>query len=232
MSRKLWTPEELDFLTKNYPSLGATKCAEHLDRSVKSVNVKASRLGLKVVSNRNWTEEEIDFLIKNIPVSASLAEISKELGRSTQAIEQKARSLGLKCIRFFSEEEDRYIIENYPEGDVLEIAETLNRPYNAIPKRAHRLKIKRNKLINKKSLGYLYIIKFTEYSEVNLFKVGITNNPNRRFSEFGTKVEVLSLLHGTYEEVHKLEQYLLNFIEPYKQNYFILKSGNTETYSC
>lgn len=232
MSKKLWTPEELDFLTKNYPSLGAPKCAEHLDRSVKSVNVKASRLGLKVVSNRNWTEEEISFLAEQVPISASFAEIAKELGRSTTAIEQKARSLGLKCIRFFSEEEDRYIIENYPEGDLLEIAQFLNRPYGAISKRANRLNIKRNKLIDRTCIGYLYVIKFIEYPELNLFKVGITNNPNRRFLEFGTKIEVLSLLHGTYEEIHKLEQYLLNFIDPYKQNYFILRSGNTETYSC
>ena len=58
------------------------------------------------------------------------------------------------------------------------------------------------------------------------------NNPKRRFSEFKTKIEICSLVTGTYEQVSKAERYLLKFIEPYKQNYFILTSGNTETYSC
>jgi len=232
MSGKTWTNEETEYLITNFPSLGASKCAEVINRSIKSVQVKASRLGLKTNSDKSWSEEDIQFLFDNISSVSNLAEIAIELNRSAIAVEQKARSLGLKCARFFTKEEDTFITQNYPEGDVLEIAETLNRSYGAIVKRAHRLKVRRNKLIDKNSIGYLYIIKFIEYPELNLFKIGITNNPKRRFSEFKAKIEVCSLITGTYEQVSKAERYLLKFIEPYKQNYFILTSGNTETYSC
>jgi hypothetical protein len=229
MAGKLWGEKEITFLTENFSTLGAHICSENLGRSLKSVQVKASRLKLKTAQEKLWTQEDINILIQEVPKCISYKELSARLNRSEIAIEQKARSLGLASNRFFSSYEDSVIIEEYPEGDVFDIAEKLNRSHDAIVKRAFRLKIKRK---TKHPTAYLYIVKFIEYPELNLFKVGLTNNPDRRFREFQTKVEVCSLLHGSYEDICNLEQYLLNFIKPYKKNYDILRSGNTETYSC
>jgi DNA-binding XRE family transcriptional regulator len=42
-----WQREELEFLQKNYSRLTQEEIAQQLERSLKAVNVKASRLGLK-----------------------------------------------------------------------------------------------------------------------------------------------------------------------------------------
>lgn len=45
---KKWTNEELEFLLSNYAKSGIKYCAENLNRSDKSIQKKASKLGLKV----------------------------------------------------------------------------------------------------------------------------------------------------------------------------------------
>lgn len=60
---KKWTNEELEFLLSNYPKLGIKYCAENLNRSDKSIQKKASKLGLKIDSETaiylrsNWIKE-------------------------------------------------------------------------------------------------------------------------------------------------------------------------------
>lgn len=46
MKTSQWTMQEYDFLYKNYNTKGADFVAEHLDRSVSSVNSKAEKMGL------------------------------------------------------------------------------------------------------------------------------------------------------------------------------------------
>jgi len=50
-----WTKEEIELLVKYYPVLGARACAERLGRTVKAVQRKAEKLGLK---RRNEIEED------------------------------------------------------------------------------------------------------------------------------------------------------------------------------
>ncbi len=49
MSKKLWTPEELQLITEEYSYLGAIEIAGKLNRSISSIKSKASRLGLKFI---------------------------------------------------------------------------------------------------------------------------------------------------------------------------------------
>jgi hypothetical protein len=60
---KKWTNEELEFLLSNYAKSGIKYCAENLNRSDKSIQKKASKLGLKVDNKTasslrsNWVKE-------------------------------------------------------------------------------------------------------------------------------------------------------------------------------
>jgi hypothetical protein len=75
-----------------------------------------------------WSDNDIAILMdcyeKNIPV----IEISKTLNRSVKSIRQKAYRLKITKSTSYTEEEKRYILENYKSYNLSEIAEHLNRP--------------------------------------------------------------------------------------------------------
>lgn len=70
-----WTKDEIDFLTKNYLYLNANELAEKLNKSVKSVYIKANRLKLDNKVKKNL---DIDTIIKMYTIeNKSLKEISE-----------------------------------------------------------------------------------------------------------------------------------------------------------
>ena len=226
MKRKIWTQEEIEYLTKMFPIIGAEDCASHLSRTKKSVQVKASRLNLR--SGNSWTEDEVNYIKEVAETERSWTPIANFLGRTPVAVEQKARSLNIKLGRYWTEEEDTYLIENYPNGNIEDLSRYLNRSVEGVTHRASRLGVVRADPKNR--TWYLYIIKLLKVK--GLHKVGITSNLDKRLKEFKTysEVELLSKLSGTYEECLKMEKHLLTLIAPYKKNAEILKTGNTETY--
>lgn len=58
---RYWTNEEIEWLKQNYNLLGAERCAEELNRSIKSVFHKASR----IICKRNGEDRQLRLLIKN-----------------------------------------------------------------------------------------------------------------------------------------------------------------------
>lgn len=62
---KIWTKEEIEFLTQNYTVLGPAKCAKELGRGTASIRVKACRLGLTdskpgpKAKTHEWYEEQL-----------------------------------------------------------------------------------------------------------------------------------------------------------------------------
>lgn len=66
---QLWTTSEVEILKENYPLLGSgRKILELLPgRTSKSINVKASRLGLKVLKVDTWTTTELNILKELYP---------------------------------------------------------------------------------------------------------------------------------------------------------------------
>lgn len=75
MIRKYWTPEELEFLTLNYPTKGVDYCMQHLNRERKAVTLKANRLDLKVQNytskfKRTNEQYDLDLFEKEIDVIA------------------------------------------------------------------------------------------------------------------------------------------------------------------
>ena len=91
MKIKNWTIEEENFIRENYYKLEAKEIAEHLGRTLSSVQHKISRM--EIVGKR-WTDEEIEYLKNNYLVKTN-KELSKELNRSKSAIDLKINRLGL-----------------------------------------------------------------------------------------------------------------------------------------
>lgn len=226
MTKRKWTEEEITFLEENYTELGPKICSTKLNRTEMSIKKKAGRLKLK--DKLFWSKSEEQFLYDNKDKEWSWC--AEQLKRSTHAVELKASKMGItkKAQKYWTEEEDEYLIKNWPEGDILDIMKYLQRSFDSVSSRANQvLKIVRSRNVD--SFGYLYIVYF---SELDLFKIGITNCIERRTKQFGYKCEILSLLKGSYREVYMMEQKLLKVISPYKVDTGKLWCGNSETYKC
>ena len=178
---------------------------------------------------RKWTEEEVDFLRKNYWKTDLKKEVvgweylQKNLNRTKNSISLKARRLGLcgKSPTTWSAKDLDYLEDNYGFISVEGIAKKLNRSREAVRQKAQLLG-----LCSKEGTRYFYRIYFPD---INLYKVGISSKPKKRFSQFGHKVEVLELLlmdsrsDARYKEQTELDKLPLI-------NTGLLTSGNTETY--
>ena len=63
--KKIWTEDEVKFLTKNYYKKGIDFCVEKLNVKKTSVTGKARTLGITHKNRINRTKEELDLIIEN-----------------------------------------------------------------------------------------------------------------------------------------------------------------------
>lgn len=83
------------------------------------------------------------------------------------------------------------------------------------------------KCANKNSRFVYYIY----FPELDLYKIGITNNINVRITSFGYKAVLLfAQEYQSGSKAYDIEQELLNQLKPLLINTGLLKSGNTETF--
>ena len=67
------------------------------------------------------------------------------------------------------------------------------------------------------------------FPELDLYKIGISNNPEKRAKQFGYKADIFWVEeHSTHEEAKARETYLLSKVT--LVNTGLLTSGNTETF--
>lgn len=115
----MWSESDLKYLIDNYSKSSNQEIGEKLDKTKKSIDSRALRLGLKkdsnYVSNINkdrvisrwgsniWTKEDLDFLTLNID-KMSNSELSDKLNKTTNSIVSKCVSLGLKRIPVYTRE--------------------------------------------------------------------------------------------------------------------------------
>lgn len=92
---------------------------------------------------KKWNKEELQYLLDNWDKEAP-EKIMEQLGRTEDSVMRKARRLGLDVSKpedellkkRWTEEEDRYIVENYGVLSVEEISRNLGRSVFALRKRA------------------------------------------------------------------------------------------------
>jgi len=92
-SETTWSEEEIEFLVQNIDVLTYCEIAETLNRSLKAVSIKASKLGL-CLNGSKWSEKE-DRILKNYR-KKSKEELSFLLNRSPKAIVHRANYLQIK----------------------------------------------------------------------------------------------------------------------------------------
>ena len=138
-----WTNEEVEILKQNYNNLTLSEIHNLIpNHSIYGIRCKASALGL--VESTAWTDEEIkiltDFYKKN-PYGDGLSDFVKNNlpGRSLSGASNKAAFLGLKNTRAFTEEEIKFINDNYNKLGPKEVGKILNRNPDSIAKKALKL---------------------------------------------------------------------------------------------
>lgn len=92
-TRENFTEEEEQYLIHNYKTIGRKSCAEHLNRSVISVAIKARELNLSKISKGEWSLSEVKTLKENSHLPTK--ELMKLINRSYNAITLKRLELGI-----------------------------------------------------------------------------------------------------------------------------------------
>jgi 5-methylcytosine-specific restriction endonuclease McrA len=87
-TRTVWTPEQEQYIVDNYLKHGALYCAERLDKTVVSVRLRATKLGIK--RYKKWDTENINIVVKpnNNDISTQIAKLKIE-GFSNSEIAKK-----------------------------------------------------------------------------------------------------------------------------------------------
>lgn len=111
-----WSDKELDILHKYYEKYGALKCKEEgINRSQKAISRKALLMGLRMkeeykvdllarsvketrVTYSIWSDKDLDILNKYYTIEGSKGCKERGIDKSSLAICQKARRLGLEYI--------------------------------------------------------------------------------------------------------------------------------------
>ena len=182
------------------------------------------------MGGKRWTKEELEILEEEYPSPLMSREDLMEIlpGRSDRAIEQKARRLGLsRPVPHYSEKELQYVIDNYATKGPTAVAEHLGRTAESVMTKAFfsGLVFTNGYRTNTKTFYLLF------FPELNVYKVGITNNLDTRRKNLGETSEVIdSTVFETYEECISYESAALKKLEPHMEDTGILKSGNKETF--
>lgn len=207
-----WSPEEDSILFKVYPDGGVPECLRVLNRSDKAINVRASRLGIKL--NNAWNKKI-----------------------STQEYKTKLLNKGIDF-----EVVDDYIndrTEILHKCNICSI-EWKVRPNNILngsgcPNCNKGFGWADTVPPNKRA--YLYILEFSSDDE-KFIKVGITTNIVRRVNELKTQsaynISILGYVYLYADKIILLEKTLLNYFKSNKYTPNKYFHGYTELleYSC
>lgn len=90
--RRFWTQTEDEYLRQNYHTRNSKEIAKTLDRTTKSVTMRAIKIGLSTPTDY-WSQQEERLLLS---WNRNLSELAKKLGRSRESVRQKARRMGIE----------------------------------------------------------------------------------------------------------------------------------------
>ena len=145
---RFWKQEQIDYLIEHYVETPIQKIANYLGKSYSATKSKALSLNLKRNVN-HWSEQDIQLLKDNYNKYGT-SYCAKLIGRSNDVVRSKANELGLKRVernnsgRYWTKEEDDFLIKNYKNISGPACAEKLNRTIGSIVSRADRLGLLEN----------------------------------------------------------------------------------------
>lgn len=141
MGGRKWTAEEDAYLEASWSGSEETaEIAEHLDRSLEAIRLRANSLGL--VSRVYWTAEENSILREGYARGESPKTLAKHLDRTIGAIHAQAERLELvsKQARW-TEEELEYLKSSWSLKSSLEISKVIPHSVLAILRMVTRLEL-------------------------------------------------------------------------------------------
>jgi hypothetical protein len=137
-----WTEAEVSRLTRLYPITPDKDLSIQFSRSVWGIKGKARQLGLKrdysggyqrqyPLSCSRWSTEEMSLLMELFP-STTNEQIAEKIGRTIDAIANKARKMGLRKTEFWSEQEDELLEKLYKTLTYDQLAKRLGRTGSSV----------------------------------------------------------------------------------------------------
>lgn len=240
--KPFYSDEEVQYLLDNFdphrPTESGHRIGKILGRSAQSVLAKASELNLRIqqVEMEPW---QVDYIRENYAHQGA-RKCAEAIGwGSVQYITSKAQDLGvvvdLKTKRKLEwaekfKDSDYEIIKYEGEGEYADIKHlTCGHIWNArlsgvLSRYAGCPSCSKGNW-NRKIFYLIY------FEELNLYKVGITMNLNKRMTQYNYKPTVLDVIYfDTAQECMKYENTLKKALKPYLVDTGVLFSGNTETF--
>jgi hypothetical protein len=140
-----WTKEEEEFLRANYEAIPIKEIAQHLNRTPSATSHKLKKLKLNQDRKRKKNKEVQDF-IKNNHQNMTREEMGDVLGLGKDRLARICRKLGIFSDNAWTEEEDKFLKDNYLTMPYEEISLKLNRTVFAIRNRRKLFKIQSSKV--------------------------------------------------------------------------------------
>jgi len=143
-----WDEEKIQYLKEHWNKTSLYKLAPELHTIPETLIAKATELGLPEYKSNRWTNEEVEKL-KELAQIIFWKDIAPILGKSKIAIYRKTQKLGIKVLNandiksadFWTEEKEKYLLENYDKIGITELGNEIDVPYNQILKKLKELGI-------------------------------------------------------------------------------------------
>ena len=195
---------------------------------------------------KRWSKEDLDFLKANYSTLGKKRS-AEALGRTENSIRRKASDLGLRSNVYKTAQvktNEQYIIE-LGDSEYIPLEPYIRSQTPILHKHkscGYTWKVSPNNVLTKlkgcpncSKSGFKpkipHIVYIAHFPVLDLFKVGITSNWEKRKHDFGYTADLLySEFCSTGEKAIEVEQYFLSNLTPYLVNTQELKSGNTETF--
>lgn len=132
-----WTEGEVAYLRAHYGKVRVTELAEELGRSADAVEIKAGRIGLSRKITQ-LSQKDTQWVLANLG-TISFAKMAQKLGVNPKKLMRLAAQHGFRArpnCRAWSQEEDRFIQENYGAMTRRQIALKLDRTIATVGWRA------------------------------------------------------------------------------------------------
>jgi hypothetical protein len=246
-----WTKDDLEILREIYP-INPKYCAEILERDVKAVGVKANSLGIKsnkapkVLTHEEY-EAKLPSTIKVLEqYKGTVTELLHECLKCGEHFVMTPRDIlydkpgcaprtGCPDCRS-NKLTEKEVRSRIPEGYALmeSYRDQMNKHRFKHLICGHEWETKPHDVFNGtrcpqcagKNSNIVYLAYFPE---LQLYKLGVSSNPQRRSYQFGHKCDILWIEeYPSYIEATAREKELLEGVK--LVNTGLLKSGNTETF--
>ena len=242
-----WSEDEEELL-KAFIEMGwdYQDICNELERNYRSICRKAFLLGISIFDQKRWSKEDVILLKDLINQGLMYPEIAIQINRSKDSIKAKTESLGLSSNnksnnKLTNKDLDKRLegkpikrLEDYPKTcqDKIKCLCTIcNNIWKISPSNLYKGRGCPNCAVYGFKLNVPAVTYCIYFKEFDLYKIGISNNHEIRFQNFGYTPEIIMLRQFDLgKDAEALEVQWLENIKDYKINTGKLKSGNTETF--